>query len=167
MIETFSEPLPEDIHELAALAMTRVCDRGRLLSVAESCTGGLLAAVLTDVEGCSHGFDRGFVAYTDDAKRELLNVPAAVLERVGAVSEAAAKAMAEGALAASKADLAVSVTGFAGPGAPGEEPGLVFIARAMRGGGLAVLERRFGDATRAQVRRACLRTALTFLLDAP
>jgi nicotinamide-nucleotide amidase len=163
VIETFDDPLPRDIHQRAIGLMQAVCDKGLKLALAESCTGGLLAAVLTDVEGCSHGFERGFVAYTDDAKQQLLAVPPTILAFDGAVSEAAARAMAEGALAASNADLALAVTGFAGPGAPDEEPGLVFLTAARRSGVVAVLERHYGDASRARVRLECLRDGIDLL----
>ena len=143
--------------------MTAICDREQMLAVAESCTGGLLAAVLTDVEGCSHGFDRGFVVYTDDAKRDLLGVPEHILKSDGAVSAPAARAMAEGTLAASKAHAVLSITGYAGPGAPGEEPGLVFFGVSRRGGRTHVVERHFGDLSRAEVRRLCLRTGMELL----
>jgi nicotinamide-nucleotide amidase len=163
LIETFSEPLPADIHCLAESLMRAACGLSLTLSVAESCTGGLLAAVLTDVEGCAHAFDRGFVAYTDGAKRELLGVPAEVLSGPGAVSAPAAKAMALGALDASKAQLAISITGFAGRGAIGEEPGLSFIGLARRYHDVQVIERHFGDIGRAAVRLECLRVALRSL----
>src|SRR4051794_32675606 len=109
MIETFSDALPVDIQDLATAVMGEICERGMLISLAESCTGGLVAAVLTDIEGCSHGFDRGFVTYTDEAKRDILGVPADLLQREGAVSAPVALAMASGALNASKADLSLSV----------------------------------------------------------
>jgi len=86
MIETFAAPLPSDIHHLAGVLMRELSERGLLLSLAESCTGGLLAAVLTDVEGSAHAFDRGFVVYTDAAKHRLFDAPTLVLEEDGAVS---------------------------------------------------------------------------------
>src|SRR4051794_12374325 len=98
--------------------MHRLCDTGLTVATAESCTGGMLAALLTDIEGAGHGFDRGFVVYTNQAKTDLLGIPAEVLEDNDAVSETVARAMAEGALNRSKADIALGVTGFAGPGAP-------------------------------------------------
>ena len=114
-----------------------------MIALAESCTGGLMAAVLTDVEGCAHGFDRGFVAYADAAKLEQLDVPPPVLEQDGAVSQAAARAMCLGALGASQAHVALSITGFAGQGGPGEEAGLVFFAAARRNGPVQVAERHY------------------------
>lgn len=165
MIETFADPLPQDIHRQAIALMSQACDQGVMLAVAESCTGGLLAAVLTDVEGCAHGFDRGVVAYTDEAKADLLSVPRVILETDGAVSPRAAEAMAVGVLEASKADIALSVTGFAGAGAPAEEAGLVYFGLAARSGFREVVERRFGPQSRAAVRLGCLRTAMSLMSE--
>jgi nicotinamide-nucleotide amidase len=166
MIETFANALPADIHHLATVLMAEACARQIRLAVAESCTGGLLAAVMTDVEGRAHAFDRGFVVYTDAAKQSLLGVPVDVLARYTAVSAQAAAAMAKGALVNSQADLALSVTGFAGAGAPGEEAGLVFFGLARRHLGHRVVEHHFGDGSRAAVRLACLRTGLQLMRDA-
>lgn len=107
---------------------------GLLLVTAESCTGGLVAAVLTSIPGCSSAFERGFITYSNDAKTEMLGVPAALIKQHGAVSEPVARAMAEGALSRSQADIAVSVTGIAGPdGGSAEKPvGLVHFACARR-----------------------------------
>ncbi|MBP6879312.1 MAG: CinA family protein [Phenylobacterium sp.] len=163
MIETFKSALPDDIHHLAERLMFEISGRRMMVSLAESCTGGLLAAVLTDVEGSSHSFDRGYVAYTDTAKHRLLGVSEHILDVHGAVSAQAAKAMVEGVLAASDADLALSVTGFAGPGGPGEEPGLVYFGLQRRGRPARVERRRFGDVSRSCVRLACLRTGLSLL----
>lgn len=163
MIETFSDALPPDIHRAAALVMREAAERRMMIALAESCTGGLLAATLTDVEGCAHAFDRGFVTYTDEAKTELLGVPAEMIRAHTAVSAPVARAMASGALGDSDAMVALSVTGFAGPGAPGEEAGLVYFGIARRHRPAQVLERRFGAVTRAAVRRACLRTGFTLL----
>src|SRR5688500_10472796 len=104
--------------------MKAVCDRDLMVATAESCTGGMLAALLTDIEGAGHGFDRGFVTYDPRAKQDLLGIPAEMTERNKAVTSAVARAMAEGALQNSNADIALSVTGFAGPTRSGEE-GLV------------------------------------------
>ncbi len=163
MIETFKEALPGDIQHHAEVVMREVCERQMMVSLAESCTGGLLAAVLTDIEGCSHGFDRGFVAYTDPAKHRLLNVPLWILEVHGAVSAPTAKAMVEGTLAASDGDLALSITGFAGPGGPDDEAGLVYFGVQRRERPARIEERRFGEVSRAAVRLACLRTSLDLL----
>jgi len=112
-----------------------LAERGFRAATAESCTGGLVAAAITDIPGSSAWFDRGFVTYTDDAKRTDLGVPAELLAAHGAVSEPVARAMAEGALARSAADVAVSITGIAGPGGatPGKPVGTVCFAFARRG----------------------------------
>ena len=163
MIETFSDPLPADIHRLAERVMHAACAKSLAIATAESCTGGLLAAVLTDVEGCAHGFERGFVTYTEEAKAQVLGVARQTLDGSGAVSAPAAREMAQGALAASEADLALAVTGFAGPGGPGDEVGLVFLASARRGEPAQVKEHHYGEVSRAAVRLACLRDGLKML----
>lgn len=166
MIETFAQPLPADVHALAESLMAEICHRRMKIAVAESCTGGLAAAVLTDVEGCSHGFDRGFVTYTDDAKHAQLKVPRRVLETVGAVSPDAALAMASGALDASEADVALSITGFAGPGGPGDPPGLVYFGTAVRGREPQYAVRHFVLTDRTSVRIDSLRVGFQLLLAA-
>src|SRR5881409_192849 len=125
MTETLEPAIPDDLDRKAEQLMHRVCDKGLKVATAESCTGGMLAALLTDIEGAGHGFDRGFVVYTKEAKSDLLGIPRDVLGQNDAVSEVVARAMAEGALQRSKADLALGVTGFAGRAGPGEEEGLV------------------------------------------
>jgi nicotinamide-nucleotide amidase len=128
---------------------------GLRLATAESCTGGLVAAVLTDIPGSSDVFERGFVTYSNDAKTELLGVPAELIARHGAVSREVAEAMARGALANSHADIAVAVTGVAGPGGgTAEKPvGLVHLA-AARGGRSIQNELRLGDIGRTKIREA-------------
>ena len=118
---------------------------GLTLATAESCTGGLIAAACTAVAGSSDWFERGFVTYSNQAKTEMLGVPAALIAAHGAVSAEVAQAMAEGALMHSRADLAVAVTGIAGPGGatPGKPVGTVWLAVARRGG--------FGVVTRAEL----------------
>ncbi len=142
--------------------------RGLRVATAESCTGGLLAGAITSVAGSSDWFDRGFVTYSNDAKTELLGVPRALLETHGAVSEPVAASMAAGALAHSRADLGVAVTGIAGPGGgtPGKPVGMVCFAWARRGDGPPSVhtERLAGD--RAAVREASVRIALEGLIDA-
>ena len=144
------------------------CARARSLKIAaaESCTGGLIAAGLTDVPGSSNVFERGFVTYSNEAKTELLGVPADLIAEHGAVSGPVARAMAEGALARSRADIAVAVTGIAGPGGgSAEKPvGLVFIG-AVRRGEPAVVERHVFPGDRAEVRRATVLRALELLLS--
>jgi len=153
--------------ELAAAVLAAARARGWMIATAESCTGGLIAAALTDVAGSSAVFERGFVTYANAAKRELLAVPEDVLTRFGAVSAETAAAMAEGALLRSPADLAVSVTGVAGPGGgSAEKPvGLVWFATAVRGEPARPVERRFGDFGRAGIREAATQFALELLLE--
>ncbi|MGJ3264923.1 MAG: CinA family protein [Salinarimonas sp.] len=138
---------------------------GTTIVTAESCTGGLIAALLTDIPGSSRAVERGFVTYSNEAKTECLGVPAEVIAARGAVSEETARAMAEGALAASRADVAVSVTGIAGPGGgSAEKPvGLVHLACARRGGGTRHLEMRYGDLGRSMVRLRTVADALGML----
>ena len=142
----------------ALLALFRA--RGLMLATAESCTGGLVAATLTAIAGASDVVERGFVTYSNEAKRELLGVSGESLATAGAVSEAVARAMAEGALARSRAAIAVSVTGIAGPGgATVTKPlGLVFVGAARRGGALLVERHVFGG-DRAGVRNASVAVA--------
>jgi len=163
MTETLSPALPNDIEALIEAVLRAADQRGVTLATAESCTGGLLASVLTDVEGRGHVFERGYVVYTDDAKADELAVPPRLLKREGAVSEAVARAMAEGALRASEAGVAVSVTGFAGPAGPDDEPGLVHFALAAAGAPTVHEEHHFGDIGRGQTRLECLRTALRMI----
>ncbi len=162
MAEALDPAIPTRVDELAQAVLREACDRGLKLAAAESCTGGLLASLLTDIPGRSHAFERGFVTYTHEAKHEMLGVSMAVLETDGAVSEPAARAMAEGALAHSHADVAVSVTGFA-EGGPGEPAGLVHFAAARRGGATRHRAERFGDIGRAALRVAALETALAMM----
>lgn len=166
MSETLSPVLPDQVDEAARAVLERACERDLSIATAESCTGGLLASLLTDVEGASHAFERGFVVYTNQAKSELLGVDLGLIEGVGPVSEAVARAMAEGALRASNAQVAVSVTGFAGRGAPGDEPGLVHFACAREGRTTAHREEHFGDIGRGPVRLECLRVGLEMLDEA-
>lgn len=138
------------------------------LATAESCTGGMVSAALTDVPGASEVFDRGFVTYSNAAKCGMLDVPEAVIAAHGAVSAETAGAMAMGALDHSLADVAVAITGVAGPGGgSAEKPvGLVHFACARRGGRVVHLERRFGPLSRAEIREASVDQALDLLLEA-
>lgn len=137
------------------------------IATAESCTGGLIAGLLTEIAGSSDVVERGFVTYSNQAKQELIGVPEALLVRHGAVSEEVARAMAEGALAHSAADLAVAVTGIAGPGGgTAEKPvGLVHIASGRKGGPVLHRECRFGDVGRGAVRIATVDVALEMLTE--
>ncbi len=137
------------------------------LAVAESCTGGLLAAALTEIPGSSDVLDRGFVTYSNAAKQAMLGVPASVLETRGAVSKETVEAMAAGALERSGADLSAAVTGVAGPGGgTAQKPvGLVHFAAARREGRLLHRERRYGDLGRAEIRRRSVLDALAMLAE--
>ena len=137
---------------------------GRTLATAESCTGGLVAALLTAVPGSSAAVERGYVTYSNAAKAEAIGVDPALIARHGAVSEPVGRAMAEGARAASRADVAVAITGIAGPGGgSAEKPvGLVHLAVAGPGGTIH-LERRYGDLGRVGIRRAAVADALGLL----
>jgi nicotinamide-nucleotide amidase len=142
--------------------------RGKRIAAAESCTGGLIATLLTEIDGSSDVVERGFVTYSNAAKMEQLGVPAAMLAEHGAVSEPVARAMAEGALAHSHADVAVSITGIAGPGggSAAKPVGLVHIAAAKRGGAVVHRECRFGDIGRSPVRLASVEAALQLVARA-
>lgn len=150
--------------ERAAALLTRYEAAGLRIATAESCTGGLVAALLTEIPGSSAVVERGFVTYSNEAKTEMLGVPADLIAQHGAVSEPVARAMAEGALARSRADVAVAVTGIAGPGgATGTKPvGLVYFAAARREH-MSALERRYGDLGRGEVRRRAVEDALALL----
>jgi nicotinamide-nucleotide amidase len=156
-------PLPLIDRATALLAACR--QRSFKISTAESCTGGLVAALLTEIPGSSDVVERGFVTYSNDAKQELLGVPANVLAEFGAVSAPTARAMALGALQHSRAQLAVSITGVAGPGGgSAEKPvGLVHFACAGPVERFVAVERRFGDLGRSAIRWAALEQALSLL----
>jgi nicotinamide-nucleotide amidase len=164
MAEALDPAIPTAVDDLAKLVLAQACDRGLTLATAESCTGGLLASLLTDMPGQSHAFERGFVVYTHAAKHEMLGVRADVLENDGAVSEACARAMAEGAVSRSQADLAVSITGFTESG-PDQPAGLVHFACARADHPTTHREMRFGDIGRAEIRLKALETALTLMRD--
>ena len=149
-----------------ARALLARCKAERLtIATAESCTGGLIAAALTAIPGSSAVVDRGFVTYSNEAKTEMLGVPTDLIARRGAVSAEVARAMAEGALKHSKADLTVAVTGIAGPdGGTAEKPvGLVHIAAARRGGARLHEEMLYGDIGRDNVRFETVASALALL----
>jgi len=128
--------LPQETLDLAERILSLLRARGTMVATAESCTGGLIAAALTHIAGSSDVMERGFVTYSNAAKTELLGVPATLIETHGAVSQQIARAMAEGALLHSRADIAVSVTGIAGPGGGSDEKpvGLVWFGLAKRHG---------------------------------
>jgi nicotinamide-nucleotide amidase len=150
-------------HAERLLAAAR--EKNLKLATAESCTGGLIAAVLTEIAGSSDVFERGFVTYSNAAKEQMLGVPGALIRQHGAVSEAVARAMAEGAIRASTAQLAVAVTGIAGPGGGTDDKpvGLVHIAAARAGEATLHRECRFGDIGRTKIRLASVTVALEML----
>ncbi|MEJ2577124.1 MAG: nicotinamide-nucleotide amidase [Gammaproteobacteria bacterium] len=156
----------QGLNELAERVGDIMAARGAVVTAAESCTGGWVAKLITDVAGSSAWFDRGFVTYSNRAKQEMLGVAAATLAAHGAVSEATVREMALGALARSSADLSVAVSGIAGPsGGSAEKPvGLVWLAWAERGGAVRAERCRFGG-DRATVRAAAARRALEGLCD--
>jgi nicotinamide-nucleotide amidase len=161
--ETLQPALPDHLDEQAERLMHRLCDLRLSIATAESCTGGMLAALLTDIEGAGHGFDRGFVTYTKDSKRDLLGISQKVLDQNDAVSEIVARAMAEGTLARSTADIAIGVTGFAGPAGEDCEEGLVHFALARRGGETVHREEHFGAIGRGAIRIKSLKCMLELL----
>jgi nicotinamide-nucleotide amidase len=164
--ETLEPALPDELDRTAETLMRRLCEAELKVATAESCTGGLLASLLTDIEGAGHGFDRGFVTYDSKAKQDLLGLPAEMTERNAAVTSAVARAMAEGALQNSEADIALSVTGFAGPAGPGQEEGLVHFACARRARDTMLREEHFGAIGRGPVRIESLRVLLEMLESA-
>ena len=157
---------PRDVTERAERLLALCRAGGLRVATAESCTGGLIAACLTDIAGSSDVVDRGFVTYSNEAKNDLLGVPEELLMRVGAVSEEVARAMAAGALARADAHLAVAVTGIAGPGGGTDTKPVGLVHHACAGAGRAVIHRRVvypGD--RGAVRLATVETALDMLID--
>ena len=158
---TFSPALLIQAQDLLALYRAR----GLKIATAESCTGGMVAALLTDIAGSSDVVERGFVVYSNAAKQEMLGVPADVLAAHGAVSGPTARALADGALARSRADVAVSITGVAGPGGgTADKPvGLVWFGVARRGRDTATIEKHFGELGRNHVRLAAVNQALAMV----
>jgi nicotinamide-nucleotide amidase len=154
-----------NIREAAERLLATCRAQGIRVATAESCTGGLVAAAITDIPGSSHVLDRGFVTYSDGAKQAMLGVAATTLAREGAVSSETADAMARGALACSDADIAVAVTGIAGPGGgSADKPvGLVHFAAATRDGRVIHREKRYGDLGRGAVRLNAVAEALAML----
>jgi nicotinamide-nucleotide amidase len=157
------------IAESKATALLELCRRkGIMLATAESCTGGLIAASLTDIGGSSDVVDRGFVTYSNEAKQDMLGVPAAMIEQYGAVSEQVALAMAAGTLAHSRAGIVLSVTGIAGPGGgtPEKPVGLVWFGLALKGQEPIAVQHIFEDHGRHSIRMAAVNTALEIALAA-
>ncbi len=156
------------LRDRAAALIRAYTEAGLMVATAESCTGGLVAGLLTDIAGSSRVVERGFVTYSNEAKTELIGVPADLIAAHGAVSEPVARAMAEGALARSRADVAVAITGIAGPGGAtvAKPVGLVHFGLARRGAPVLHLERRYGDPGREIVRRRAVEDALGLLEQA-
>ncbi len=156
-----------ELNEAARALLGAMQAQSLQIATAESCTGGLIAALLTEVPGSSAVVDRGFVTYSNDAKHQMLGVPTRLLADHGAVSREVAMAMAEGALAHASADVSVAVTGVAGPGggSPEKPVGLVHIAVARRGTATLHRECRFGNLDRATIRLRTVSTALEMALD--
>lgn len=163
---TLDPAIPDATVALAVELLKKADQRGITLATAESCTGGLLASLLTDVEGLGHCFERGVVSYSEDSKCDLLGLDQSLIARHGAVSRPVALAMAEGALERSKADIAVAVTGFAGRGGEGDEPGLVHFGCAGPAGASCHDEKHFGDIGRGEVRLKAVHRALELMRDA-
>ncbi len=157
-----------DIHrQLAEQVLETAKSREVMIAAAESCTGGMLMSTLTDVPGSSAVIDRGFVTYSNEAKVEMLGVAKRLIDEHGAVSERVALAMAEGALRESRADLAVSITGVAGPGSTGVKPeGRVCFGLAEKDEQARTVTVEFGPMGRDKVRAAAVHYALTMMQDA-
>lgn len=166
MTETLSPALPGDLERLAHAVLHLAFDRKVSLVTAESCTGGLLASLLTDVDGVGRVFERGFVTYSEEAKCDLLGLDQSMIDACGVVSEPVARSMATGALARSRGDVALAITGFAGPAGPDDEVGLIHFACARRSGGIAHREAHLGPVNRGTARIACMRIALEMLREA-
>jgi len=168
MTQTLDGALPTELQEHAEQILKTACEREKPLATAESCTGGLLAALLTDIPGCSHIFERGFVVYSDGAKCDLLGIGREKVDNCGAVSREVAIAMAEGAIRHSEAEIALSITGFAGPPGSDEEgeEGLVHFGCARRDGETSHREERFGAIGRDGVRIEALRVSLDMIGEA-
>ncbi|WP_414713979.1 CinA family protein [Shinella sp.] len=158
---------PADIEESARRIVADFTERKLLLATAESCTAGLIAAAITEIAGSSIIFDRGFVTYSNEAKREMIGVANATLKAHGAVSRPTVLEMAQGAIGNSGANISVAVTGIAGPGGGSDDKpvGLVHLAAARTGQETLHREMRYGDIGRSAVRLATVRTALEMLVE--
>ncbi|MGN8019209.1 CinA family protein [Phyllobacterium sp. 22229] len=155
------------IAETKAIAVLQACRaRGMLLATAESCTGGLIVASLTDIGGSSDVVDRGFITYSNEAKHDMLGVPMDLIAAHGAVSEEVALAMAAGAVKQSRAGIAVAVTGVAGPGggSAAKPVGLVWFGVALKGQAPQAVRHVFPDQGRASIRQNAVETALDLVL---
>ena len=164
--DTLSTALPDDIERAARDLLDAAAGADVALATAESCTGGLLASILTDVTGHSSIFERAFVVYSSEAKCELLGLDDRMVCDCGAVSEEVARALAEAALERSRAGLAVGITGFAGPAGPDDEEGLVHLAVAREGADTVHRAIHCGAVGRGPVRIAAIRAALEMMREA-
>jgi nicotinamide-nucleotide amidase len=160
--ETLSPVLPNETEEATRRLLEKASERDLRLATAESCTGGMLASLLTDVQGVAHAFERGFVTYSNEAKNEMLGVPMDLIEEKDAVSKEVAIAMAEGALARSRANIALAITGFADAG---DEPGLVHFACARAGRITLHREEHFGPGGRGATRVKCMKVAVEMMTE--
>jgi nicotinamide-nucleotide amidase len=159
---------PLELLKDAEALLGELQERSLRLATAESCTGGLLASLLTEIPGASVTLERGLVTYSNAAKTSLLDVDAGLIERLGAVSAEVAGAMAEGALRHAPVEVAVAITGIAGPdGGTAEKPvGLVYLAVALKTGTTRVIECRFGSIGRGEIRLASLHAAIELVREA-
>jgi nicotinamide-nucleotide amidase len=159
--------MSEELRAAAKAVLDACRARGLKVATAESCTGGLVTAALTEIAGSSDVVDRGFVTYSNEAKQQMLGVPADTIKKYGAVSRETAEAMARGALGAGNADLVVAITGIAGPGGgSADKPvGLVHVAAASRAGALSHREMHYGDIGRSAVRHKSVLQALMMLKE--
>jgi nicotinamide-nucleotide amidase len=157
--------IDKDLHAAARAVLDACRARGLKVATAESCTGGLVAGALTDIAGSSDVVERGFVTYSNEAKEQMLGVSSETLRDYGAVSRQTAEEMARGAIAHSNAQIAVAITGIAGPGGGSKDKpvGLVHFATAERSGALTHKEMRYGDIGRGQVRARSVQQALEML----
>lgn len=155
--------IDEDVRTAASNLLDTCREAGLMVATVESCTGGMVAGSLTEIAGSSAIVDRGFVTYTNEAKHELVGVPMELFPKVGAVSEEVARAMAAGGLSHSRADIAVGITGVAGPGQSENKPaGLVHICAARKDGDV-IHERCMFDGDRAAVRKASVLKAFDLI----
>lgn len=158
--------LPPPSRDLAKSTLHRVSNADLRIATAESCTAGLLAAVMTNIEGCGHVFDRGFVTYELTAKCDMLGLAEEIVEDNAAVNKEVALAMADAALKKSIADLAIGITGFAGKCDDDQEEGLVFIGLAAKGRETIYRENHYGATGRDKIRQAALHTAFEMIDEA-
>ncbi len=160
--ETLSPVLPDNTGEATRRLLQKASERDLRLATAESCTGGMPASLLTDVQGVAHAFERGFVTCTNEARNEMPGVPMDLIEEKDAVSQEVAVAMAEGALERSRAHIARSITGFADSG---DEPGLVHFGCARAGRATAHREEHFGPGGRGATRVKCMKVAVEMMTE--